>query len=114
MGNMMSFSQEQIAEESEETVLHLVLGRLRYPYQLSAKAEESYREYLAGHLKTAARMLVEEEDMEGLRFFSEKDLWTRPSINAALERAAELKKTEITALLYRREGIKVPCEKEEF
>ena len=36
-------------------------------------------------------MLVEEEDMEGLRFFSEKDLWTRPSINAALERAAELK-----------------------
>lgn len=95
-------------------MLHLVLGRLRYPYQLSAKAEESYREYLAGHLKTAARMLVEEEDMEGLRFFSEKDLWTRPSINAALERAAELKKTEITALLTEEKALKFRAKKKSF
>lgn len=103
-----------IAEESEETVLRLVLGRLRYPYQLSAKAEESYREYLTGHLKTAARMLVAEDDMEGLRFFSENNVWTRPSISAALEQAAEWKKTEITALLTEEKALKFRAKKKSF
>lgn len=52
--------------------------------------------------------------MEGLRFFSEKDLWTRPSINAALERAAELKKTEITALLTEEKALKFRAKKKSF
>ena len=47
-------------------------------------------------------------------FFSEKDLWTRPSINAALERAAELKKTEITALLTEEKALKFRAKKKSF
>ena len=81
---------------------------------MSARAEESYREYLAGHLKTAARMLVAEEDMEGLRFFSENNVWTRTSISAALEQAAEWKKTEIIALLTEEKALKFRAKKKSF
>lgn len=88
-----------VAEEAEETVLRLVFGRLKHPYRLSEKAADSYGDYLTEHLEAAAQMLVADEDMEGLRLLSEKDLWTRQSLNAALDKAAELKKTEVIAFL---------------
>lgn len=103
-----------VAEEAEETVIHLVLGRLKHPYRLSEKAAESYGDYLTEHLETAARILVAEEDMEGLRFLSEKDLWTRQSLSAALEQAADLKKTEIIAFLTEEKASKFRAAKKSF
>lgn len=54
--------------ESAENLCHIALGRLRWPFALSAEARARYSGFLTGHLLDACRPLIAARDLEGLRF----------------------------------------------
>lgn len=56
------------AQESEEFLIRLTLGRLRYPEGLCAKAQEQYMACLTDRLEAFVCYLVETRDLETLRW----------------------------------------------
>lgn len=88
-----------IAEETEEVVVRLSMGRLKYPYKLSESAREDYLAYIREHEETAVKLFVTEEDVDGIRFLSEEKLWTEEALRVGIDAASELGKTEIAGLL---------------
>ena len=50
-------------------------------------------------MKQAGRQSVAREDLDMLRFFGERKLWSREALNQAIETASEEKKLEALALL---------------
>lgn len=57
-----------IAQESGEFLTQMVMGRLRYPYELSQKAEKQYEAYAKEHAYELAYYLIKGYDMEGVRW----------------------------------------------
>lgn len=88
-----------IAEETEEVVIRLSMGRLKYPYKLSESARENYLAYIREHEETAVKLFVTEEDIESIRFLSEQKLWTEKAVSVGIDAASKLGKTEIAGLL---------------
>lgn len=58
-------------QEEPEHVAALAMGRLRFPYQLSAEAGREYAEYLLAHLEDTAACLLKEGGMDGFRWLVE-------------------------------------------
>lgn len=82
------------AQESEEFLLRLAEGRLRYPLRLGEREREAYEEYLFAHLNQAAADIIHREDMEGLRWLAgyvSKEVFPRKEI---LKRASKAGFTE--------------------
>ncbi len=52
-------------QEPEALVAELAIGRLQYPYDLTEKNERMYREYVAEHWQTAARLMLEADSLAG-------------------------------------------------
>lgn len=59
------------AQESEDFLVRLVMGRLFYPYRLERKAKEEYQAYLKAHLRAAGEYLIGQQNMEELRMLTE-------------------------------------------
>lgn len=103
-----------IAEEEEETVVRLALLRLRYPLRLSGKAKAVYETYLNRHLRKAAIMLVNDEDIKGLRFMSDNRYWNAEALDCAVKEAGRLKKTEILSMMMDMKHEHFPKSKKSF
>ncbi len=103
-----------LAQEDEEILADIAGYRLRFPYRLEKKAEENYFEYLAGHMKQAGRQSVAREDLDMLRFFGERKLWSREALNQAIETASEEKKLEALALLMEQKRNLLPGRRKTF
>lgn len=88
-----------VAEDSEETAGELALNRLRYPVDLSGKNQNVYAEYIRAHLKTIAGLLVQKEDIEGIRFLESGKFWTEEALQEGMNQAGELQKTETLGIL---------------
>lgn len=58
------------SQESEELVVRLALGRLRYPLELSEAARETYENYVREHWEAAGAAILEQRDMEGLAWLT--------------------------------------------
>lgn len=56
-------------QEAPEHAAALAMGRLKFPYQLTAEAEREYGEYLMEHLDDAAACLLRDGGMDDLRWF---------------------------------------------
>lgn len=87
------------AEEDEITTAELVMYRLQDSYELGMEAELRYEEYLKNHMESVCTYLISKEDVEGLRFLSDQNYWSRESMEIALDLAAGAKKTELLSLL---------------
>lgn len=59
------------AQESEEFLIRMVLGRLLFPYQLIPAAREQYETYAREHQREFARYLTAKQDAEGIRWMLE-------------------------------------------
>lgn len=70
------------SQESEALAVRLVLGRLRYPLELSVKAEAVYRKYLEEHWEQAGAQILEQKDI----YFLEWLLRAFPATGGQLER----------------------------
>lgn len=87
------------AEEELGTAVELVMNRLCYPYRLEPAAKDRYKTFLQECLKEASGILAEQENQDGLVLLEREGLWTLEALEAAMERAAQSKKTEVLSLL---------------
>lgn len=87
------------AQEDGDTVAELVMCRLMYPYKLSGHAKAVYLKYLECNICQAACFAVERDNPSVLRFLTAEKYMTGNALDRALEKAAELGRTDITGIL---------------
>ena len=88
-----------VAMDKLEVLVDMSFGRLEFPYELTEKARENYREYIRKNLEDIAEYLVKQEDMHRLEVISSQKLWTLEGIDSALDCASQRKETEVSAFL---------------
>ena len=88
-----------VAMDKLEVLVDMSFGRLEFPYELTGKARENYREYIRKNLGGIAEYLVKQEDMHRLELISSQKLWTLEGIDSALDCASKRKETEVSAFL---------------
>lgn len=88
-----------LAMDKLEVLVDMSFGRLEFPYELTGKARENYREYIRKNLGDIAEYLVKHEDMHRLEVISSQKLWTLEGIDSALDCASKRKETEVSAFL---------------
>ena len=88
-----------VAMDKLEVLVDMSFGRLEFPYELTGKARENYREYIRKNLGDIAEYLVKQEDMHRLEVLSSQKLWTLEGIDTALDCASKRKETEVSAFL---------------
>ena len=88
-----------VAMDKLEVLVDMSFGRLEFPYELTGKARENYREYIRKNLGDIAEYLVKQEDMHRLEVLSSQKLWTLEGIDFALDCASQRKETEVSAFL---------------
>ena len=88
-----------VAMDKLEVLVDMSFGRLEFPYELTGKARENYREYIRKNLGDIAEYLVKQEDMHRLEVISLQKLWTLEGIDSALDCASKRKETEVSAFL---------------
>ena len=86
-------------EHDEDCALRLAWWRLRYPLELSDKAERAYTDYLRAHTGEALHWLVERRDAPGLSFLLERTVPSREALTAACAQAREEQASACLALL---------------
>lgn len=103
-----------VIEERPELVSEIAVRRLRYPYELSEKANGQYTSYIKEHAEDISRGFVRRHDMDSLRFLSEKNLWDEKSLDAAMEQSAEQQDGELTSFLMNEKHRLFPPKKKTF
>lgn len=88
-----------VAMDKLEVLVDMSFGRLEFPYELTGKARENYREYIRKNLGDIAEYLVKQEDMHRLEVISSQKLWTLEGIDSALDCASKRKEKEVSAFL---------------
>ena len=88
-----------VAMDKLEVLVDMSFGRLEFPYELTGKARENYREYIRKNLGDIAEYLVKQEDMHRLEVLSSQKLWTLEGFDSALDCASQRKETEVSAFL---------------
>ena len=88
-----------VAMDKLEVLVDMSFGRLEFPYELTGKARENYREYIRKNMGDIAEYLVKQEDMHRLEMISSQKLWTLEGIDSALDCASKRKETEVSAFL---------------
>ncbi|MCD7954655.1 MAG: leucine-rich repeat domain-containing protein [Lachnospiraceae bacterium] len=76
------------AQENEELLLELVLGRLRWPYRLGPEAQSVYEQYVRENLLLFGEYFINEKDSEGLAWFLERFAGTRDTLPEELSEYA--------------------------
>ena len=83
----------------DESTLRIAWYRLRWPAELSEKAEKGYLKYLRSHRVAAGRFLIERQDTEGLRFLLEKADWLPEELHGLCALARQKRQNETLAVL---------------
>ncbi|MCC8046060.1 MAG: leucine-rich repeat domain-containing protein [Clostridiales bacterium] len=95
--NRLDFSQYDAlfpyarAQENEELLLELILGRLRWPYRLKSEAQNAYEEYVRENLLRFGKYFLDAKDPEGLRWFLERFAGTQETCLRELSEYANRK-----------------------
>ena len=79
--------------------LRLAWWRLRYPTELTERAEADYRAYLAAHVPAAGQWLLSQKDTEGLSALLRSTEPTREELSDLCAMAREQERPEALALL---------------
>lgn len=87
------------AEEELPMAVELVRDRLCCPFRLEPEAKRQYEAFLSEHLAEAGALLVEQEDLEGLRYVESAGLWTEEVLSSVLDAARRQAKTECLSYL---------------
>lgn len=88
-----------IVQEQTETVLKLVLGRLRRPYRLAPEACEVYLNYLKANSTKAVSMAAEHRDTDLLRWLMEKVSPSETQVESWIQILSGASHTEGTGFL---------------
>lgn len=88
-----------VVEERPELVSEIAVSRLRYPYGLGSRPNGEYTAYIKEHAQEIAVGFVKKHDLEALRFLTEKNLWSEPAMEAAMEQSADRQDGECMSYL---------------
>lgn len=95
-------------EYEEETAIRLAWYRLRWPLELSEKAEEQYLEYLKENTAAVIRWLLTQRDQSGLRFLLKQTQPDRDTLSEACAIARENHGAEAVAILLEEQHRRFP------
>lgn len=95
-------------EHDDGCAVRLAWWRLRYPAELTERAQEAYRTYLAAHVRDAAQWLLEQRDLTGLHALLEQARPDRETLSAACALAREMQAPEAVAMLLEEQHRRFP------
>lgn len=95
-------------EHDDGCAVRLAWWRLRYPAELTEKAEGAYLAYLRTHVPAAVKWLLERRDLTGLHFLLERTQPDRETLCAACALAREQQAPEAVALLLEEQHRRFP------
>lgn len=95
-------------EHDDGCAVRLAWWRLRYPAELTEKAEGAYLTYLRAHVPVAVKWLLEQRDLTGLHFLLERTQPDREILSAACALAREMQAPEAVALLLEEQHRRFP------
>lgn len=95
-------------EHDDGCAVRLAWWRLRYPAELTEKAEGAYLAYLRAHVPAAVEWLLEQRDLTGLHFLLERTQPDRETLSAACALAREQRAPEAVALLLEEQHRRFP------
>lgn len=87
------------AMECPEVLQEMVLGRLRYPYQLQEAGRKRYEAYAREHFAELGKKLIQENDVDGIQWLLETYLEQEGQIAELLDEAAKREAVECTGSL---------------
>lgn len=102
------------AVEPTELVVQMVTARLFYPCGLTAEYGKLYREYLEEYKLAAAKVLMEQQKIEELRWLMEEIHWTKEEVEEAVEMASKGGYTQILSYFMDYSHKKFPPVKKKF
>lgn len=82
-----------------DTIITVAMERLMYPYALTMEARDTYTAYIREHDREAAEKFIRDDDMAKLGFLAELEVMESGTVDAAIDLAITLDKTEYTAFL---------------
>lgn len=103
-----------VTEENEDTILGLALGRLQYPVGLSEAAQQEYERYVKAHIGKAVLYCIANDSKDKLKFLAEQRYSTKESVEAGIDYAGTLKKTELVSMLMEQKFRYFPKEEKKF
>lgn len=95
-------------EHNEDCALRLAWWRLRYPVELTERAEAAYLAHIRANAPAAARWLLAERDTAGLRFLLDHTDWTREDLADICAQARQADTPEALALLLEEQHRRFP------
>ncbi|RHS78068.1 leucine-rich repeat domain-containing protein [Firmicutes bacterium AM43-11BH] len=87
------------AQDKQEVLVDMVFNRLEYPYDLTDKNKDEYKDYMLEHFAKWSEILVEQDAIERLQFLSKQNLWSREMLDTAIMEASEKKRGETLSFL---------------
>lgn len=69
--------ERSVREDRFEAALYNSIGRLMYPYRLYASAKERYKDFLRDNAKSAARILIDDDNADALKYMCDNALLMR-------------------------------------
>lgn len=86
---MIRFFRKHVRRKKENTLLHILSLRLRYPVSLTDEAKERYVAHLREQELYIIPKLVGQKNMERITFFCENGWITQAAVKAGLEQAPD-------------------------
>ncbi len=102
------------AQEEMDVLARLIYGRLAYPYQLSGRSKEMYREFGRKNAAKLADCYLEKENLDGLCMMTEQGLWTQDTLSCAILKASKKQNAEALSYLMQAEHRLFPPEAKTF
>lgn len=100
--------------EDAEIVRQIVFGRLLYPYELTETAKEQYLDYVRKEQKHMISELIEKEELPVFYVFSEENIWTKESLEYAIDVASGKEKTGVLSILMDEQNRRFPKKRKVF
>ncbi len=82
-----------------DTIITVAMERLMYPYGLTMEARDIYKAYIREHDREAAEKFIRDDNMEKLNFLAGLEVMSSETVDAVIDLAIALNKTEYTAFL---------------
>lgn len=95
-------------------IIEMAVARLRYPFTLEKKAGDEYAKWLSEYLREGASFLLEQGDMENLRWLTETFVTEPEQMEMVLEEAKRLEAVQAVSLIMDVKHQRFPAKKKKF
>lgn len=92
----------------------LAIGRLVYPIELEEMSRKSYEKFLTEHLQQAAEILLEQKEMQKLRWLAEQFIAQKEQMEVLTAVAVKQEDTEVISMLLDIRHHRFPKRKKKF